>query len=70
MRKIINNKVYDTATATRIGLSDNGHEYNELSYSGETLYRKRTGEYFLHGEGGPMTSYAVRTGSNNWRRIT
>lgn len=73
MRKIINNKVYDTATATWIGLADNGHEYNELSYSGETLYRKRTGEYFLHGEGGPMTSYAVRTGSNNWRgseRIT
>lgn len=73
MRKIINNKVYDTATATWIGSSDNGHEYNALAYSGETLYRKRTGEYFLHGEGGPMTSYAVRTGSNNWRgseRIT
>ena len=73
MRKIINNKVYDTATATWIGSSDNGYEYNELAYSGETLYRKRTGEYFLHGEGGPMTSYAVRTGSNNWRgseRIT
>ena len=73
MRKIINNKVYDTDTATWIGLSDNGHEYNDSAYSGETLYRKRTGEYFLHGEGGPMTSYAVRTGSNNWRgseRIT
>ena len=73
MKKIINNKVYDTATATWIGSSDNGHEYNDLAYSGETLYRKRTGEYFLHGEGGPMTSYAVRIGSNNWRgseRIT
>ena len=66
MRKIINNKVYDTSTAAMIGLSDNGHEYHDLAYSGETLYRKRTGEYFLHGEGGPMTSYAVRTGSNNW----
>lgn len=73
MRKIINNKVYDTDTATRIGLADNGHEYNDLAYSGETLYRKRTGEYFLHGEGGPMTIYAVSTGNNNWRggeRIT
>ncbi len=73
MRKIINNKVYDTDTATRIGLADNGHDYNDFAYSGETLYRKRTGEYFLHGEGGPMTSYAVRTGSNNWsgsERIT
>ncbi len=73
MKKIINNKVYDTDTATRIGSSDNGREYNDFAYSCETLYRKRTGEYFLHGEGGPMTSYAVRTGSNNWRgseRIT
>lgn len=73
MRKIINNKVYDTATSTWIGSSDNGREYNDLAYSGETLYRKRTGEYFLHGEGGPMTSYAVRTGSNSWsgsERIT
>ena len=51
MRKIINNKVYDTDTATWIGLSDNGHEYNDSAYSGETLYRKRTGEHFLHGEG-------------------
>lgn len=73
MKKIINNKVYDTATATWIGSSYNGREYNDLAYSGETLYRKRTGEYFLHGEGGPMTSYAVRTGSNSWscsERIT
>lgn len=39
MRKIINNKVYDTDTATRIGTGGNGI----------TLCRKRTGEYFLHG---------------------
>ena len=45
MRKIINNKVYDTSTAAMIGLSDNGHEYNDLAYSGETLYRKRTAAY-------------------------
>ena len=73
MRKIINNKVYDTEKAAQIGLSDNGHAPNDMAYSGETLYRKRTGEYFLHGEGGPMTSYAVSTGNNNWRgseRIT
>ncbi len=73
MRKIINNKVYDTDTATWIGLSDNGYEYGALAYSGETLYRKRTGEYFLHGEGGPLSHYAVQLGDNDWsggERIT
>ena len=73
MRKIINNKAYDTDTATWIGLSDNGYEYGTLCYSGETLYRKRTGEYFLHGEGGPLSRYAVQLGDNDWsggERIT
>ncbi len=67
MRKIINNKVYDTEKAAQIGLSDNDHAPNDMAYSGEALYRKRTGEYFLHGEGGPMSRYAVRIGDNNWR---
>jgi hypothetical protein len=32
---------------------------NDLSYVSETLYRKKTGEYFLHCHGGPMSRYAV-----------
>lgn len=67
MRKIINNKAYDTDKAAKIGLSDNGRAPNDLAYSSEMLYRKRTGEYFLHGEGGSLSRYAVRIGDNNWR---
>lgn len=40
MKKIINNKVYDTGTATRVGRAS----------TGAVLYRKRTGEYFIFGE--------------------
>jgi hypothetical protein len=32
----------------------------------ETLYRKKTGEFFLHGEGGPMTKYARAVEQNSW----
>ncbi|MDY6279763.1 MAG: hypothetical protein SPL63_06550, partial [Roseburia faecis] len=30
------------------------------------LYQKKTGEYFLYGEGGPMTKYAESIGQNEW----
>ena len=66
MKKIINGKVYDTETAQVLGswsnMSDRSFERID-----ETLYRKRTGEFFLHGEGGPMSRYAVQIGQNNWR---
>lgn len=65
MKKIISGKVYDTATAQELGswsnMSDRSFERID-----ETLYRKRTGEFFLHGEGGPMSRYAVQIGQNNW----
>ena len=46
MKKIIKNKLYDTDTAKRLG------EYEPNSYKSdcETLYQKRTGEFFLHGD--------------------
>lgn len=60
MKKIINNKVYDTETAVKVGSWDNG-EYGDIHYICETLYRKKTGEFFIHGEGGAATNYAVAT---------
>lgn len=68
MKKIINNKVYDTETAVCVGEWSNGHYTNDLSYCSEDLYRKRTGEFFLHGDGGPMSKYAVSCGNNSWGR--
>lgn len=42
MKKIINGRKYDTETAAVIGSSKE---------SNETLYRKRTGEYFMYWDG-------------------
>ena len=65
MKKIINGKIYDTDKAKDIGYISSGG-YNDLGYVCETLYKKRTGEYFLHGDGGPMSKYAVYSSVNSW----
>ena len=67
MKKIINGKLYDTDTAKEIAANYHGDGPMDFRYYAESLYRKRTGEYFLHGEGGPMTQYAISCGQNQWR---
>lgn len=64
MKKVINGKVYDTDTARKIGCFDYGLG-DRISGWSETLYVKRTGEYFLLGEGGPGSKYSVCTGVND-----
>ena len=66
MKRIINNKVYDTETARKVGAWDNGLYGNNFEGMSETLYRKKNGEFFLYGEGGPMTKYARSAGNNSW----
>lgn len=65
MRKIIGGKVYDTDTAQKIADYWNGLGGNDFRNISEDLYLKRTGEYFLYGEGGPMTRYAVHNGNSS-----
>jgi hypothetical protein len=65
MKRIINGKMYNTATATLVG----EHQYlnfNDVDYESEELYLKKTGEWFLYGEGGPFSKYGEQCGSNNW----
>lgn len=59
MKRIICGKVYDTETATEVASCQRGVRYG-FDYIEETLYRKRTGEFFLHGLGGSETKYAER----------
>ena len=66
MRKVIKGKLYDTETATRVGEWSDGY-VSDFRFVCETLYRKRTGEYFIHGEGGPMSAYAESCGQNQWQ---
>ena len=64
MKKIINGKRYDTETATEIGSWDNGLSNSDFDNCSETLYKTKLGNYFLHGEGGAMSSYSVNVGNN------
>jgi len=66
MKKVIAGKVYDTATAQRLAYWENMADTRDFHQYSETLYRKKTGEYFLHGEGGPLTQYAQTVGTNSW----
>jgi len=72
MKKIIDGRLYDTETAKLIASRSSGGSGSFSDWS-EALYKKRTGEYFLHGEGGPMTKYSRQCGDNSWgwgERIT
>ena len=62
MKKIINGRLYDTSTAKRIGSYDNGYCGSDFEHYSETLYRKKTGEYFLYGVGGAMSKYSQPCG--------
>lgn len=66
MKKIIDGKLYNTDTATEIAYSFHGDSLRDFYHYSERLYKKRTGEYFLHGEGGPMSRYAVTISQNQW----
>ena len=65
MKKILNNKVYDTKTAKLLGESSFGR-YGDFNYWIEELYQKKTGEFFLYGEGGANTRYGRQTATNTW----
>lgn len=67
MKKIINGKVYDSEKAHEVGYHASDANWGDLYNTCETLYRKRTGEYFILGEGGAGTQYAVPCGDSNWR---
>jgi len=62
MKKIIRGKVYDTDTARRVGGACGGDGFSSWD---EDLYQKRTGEFFLFGQGGPATKYAEYVDGNN-----
>ena len=64
MKKIISGKLYDTETAKEICCWSNGYYTSDFYYATETIYQKKTGEYFLHGYGGALSEYAENYGRN------
>lgn len=57
MKKYINNRSYDTDTARACGSCEHG-ELTTFRWYRETLYQKKTGEFFLYGEGNAASPYA------------
>ena len=60
MKKISYGRMYNTETAKEVAkLTSNGiYSRSDFRWKEETLYLKKTGEFFIYGEGGPMTEYA------------
>ena len=46
MKKVINGRSYNTETAKELGYQTNGYANNDIYFTGETLYRKKTGELY------------------------
>lgn len=65
MKKIISGKKYDTETAHKVYEWSHG-SISDFGYYEETLYRKRTGEYFVYGYGHAASKYAEPEGQNSW----
>lgn len=65
MIKIIGGRKYNTETATELAHRWNGLSCTDFGYVSESLYKKKTGEFFIAGQGGARTRYAESHG-NMW----
>jgi hypothetical protein len=67
MKRIVDGKMYNTETATKIHTEDACLSSTDFRHWNETLYKTKKGAYFLAGYGGPMTRWAVPSGDGNGR---
>lgn len=66
MKKIIDGRRYDTETATLIDDTESGCGRSDFHYFRESLYRTKSGAFFLAGEGGPLSHYSQPVDQNSW----
>lgn len=62
MKRIINGKRYDTDTAQFIKTYSSGLSISDFRYYDESLYLKKTGEFFLYATGNGSSKYAGQYG--------
>lgn len=65
MKKRIDTLLYDTGTAKELARYTSPLPYTDTGYYNEWLYKKRTGEYFLYGEGNPGSKWAEKVHYDN-----
>ncbi len=66
MTEIINGKKYCTETAAKLAEGGNGLHHSNFRWCEEALYRKKNGEFFLAGQGGPRSKYAEEIEPRTW----
>jgi len=59
--------MYDTETAEFIESYWNGLGERDFNHYEESLYKKKTGEFFLYGEGGGLSRYAHACAGGGYR---
>tara|TARA_R110002074_G_scaffold267046_1_gene439314 strand:- start:66 stop:371 length:306 start_codon:yes stop_codon:yes gene_type:complete len=65
MKKVINGKMYNTETAKLI--ETHTYKYpSDFEWFKESLYQKKTGEFFIDGEGGGLSKYAEEGATGGW----
>lgn len=64
MKKVINGKLYNTESAKKLGYWSNGLGYDDFAFCEETLYKTKSGQYFLHGAGGGNSKYGEWHGNS------
>lgn len=63
MKRVIDGKAYNTETATEIADYSNDLGSGDFRNISESLYITTKGNFFLAGEGGPMTKYSQPCGN-------
>ena len=66
MKKVLNGKVYDTETAKKCGEYEPNPYRSDFNWYCEELYQKKTGEFFLYGEGNANSPYKRTVSQNEW----
>ena len=65
MKRIINGKIYNTDTATRIGNHVHSNA-GDFQYEDTDLYRTKKGAWFICGEGGPLSRWSRSAGNSTF----
>ena len=66
MKKVIDGKRYDTATAKCLGRWESDQDYQGLYHEEEELYLTKAGNYFLYCCGGSASRYNKKVEANRW----
>ncbi|MEG2570448.1 MAG: hypothetical protein RSA70_03345 [Clostridia bacterium] len=65
MKKYFNGALYNTDSAEILAATNNGLPTSDFAYFSEALYRTKSCNYFIHGEGGARSRYCSYLG-NTW----